>query len=274
MSKFSNALQEFLKAFESGEESALSEASIQLGRALDARIRSVQRKTQQKEPLKEMTLESNFPRKQILPGWSSDFLRKLGDVRTVVDVGVLNGTPTLYEAFPDAYLVLIEALPNYWKKCEEILASRRGEIHRCAAGSEDNEIEINFLKDAPARSSILNHVVGGSDNKEKVKTKLRKIDTLFSRKSFEKEILLKIDTEGYEYNIIKGAPEFLKSVKFVIAETSVRLRHEDSYRFSDLVWIMKENGFDVYDVLTATRVGAGVPGASIMDLVFVNSGRI
>lgn len=271
MSKFSEALEDFLKAYESGDSKKLSDASLSLGKTLDARIRSLNRRIDKNKTQEKPVGAAALPIKQVLPGWSPDYLRKLGDIKTIVDIGVLNGTPALYEAFPDAYLVLVEALPNYWDKCDEILRARRGEAYRCAAGAEDNEIEINFLKDAPARSSILEHVVGGSDNKEKIKTKIRKIDTMFRDKVFEKDILLKIDTEGYEYEIINGGAQFLEKVKFVIAETSVRLRHENSYQFSDLVTLMKKNGFDVYDVLTATRNKARDPGVSIMDLVFRNS---
>ena len=32
---------------------------------------------------------------------------------TIIDVGVANGTPDIYESFPDAYYVLIDAVVEY-----------------------------------------------------------------------------------------------------------------------------------------------------------------
>lgn len=209
-------------------------------------------------------------RKHIVPGWSPSYLANLGAIRTVVDVGVLNGTPALYKAFPEAYLVLVEALPDYREKCDEIVASRAGEVHNVAAGAEDGTITIHQLADAPARSSVLRHVVGGSERQKIVEVPMRRLDTLFAGKNFAGDILLKIDTEGYELNVVRGAREFLRRVKYVIAETSVRRRHENSYRFADLVGEMKSCGFNVFDAITVTREAPNVPGASIIDVVFIN----
>lgn len=210
-------------------------------------------------------------RKTILPGWSATYLRALGEVRTVIDVGVLHGTPSLYKAFPEAYLILVEALPEYRQACEAWLKDRPGELHNVAVGSSDGEIEINHLLDVPARSSILKHIVGGSDNSQKIRVPMKRLDSLLGGKDMQTDILLKIDTEGYELEIVKGAPELLKRVKYVITETSIRRRHEDSYVLSDLVALMKSNGFEVYDIMTTTREKPNRPGASIADTVFLNT---
>lgn len=212
-------------------------------------------------------------KKEILPGWTPSFLRKLGDIRTVIDVGVLEGTPPLYEAFPEAELLLVEALPMYEKACRNIVKAHPGggEVFMVAAGDADAAINIRYYPDLPAQSSILQTVVNKDIEPREVEVPLRKLDTLFAGRDFSGDALLKIDTEGFEYNVIKGATETLKRVKYCITETSIRRRHENSYRFADLVALMKDNGFDLYDVLTVTRTKAMTPRASIMDAVFINS---
>jgi hypothetical protein len=96
-------------------------------------------------------------RKHQLPGWATSYLRKLSDVNTVIDIGVLDGTPNLYEAFPNAHLVLIEALPTYRATCDDILSKRAstGEVHMVAAGAKNGEATIVFDVDRPAISSLL-----------------------------------------------------------------------------------------------------------------------
>jgi len=209
-------------------------------------------------------------KKEVLPGWSPTFLRRLGDVKTIIDIGVLNGTPALYKAFPNAHLILIEALPKYEETCRTLIQGRSGEIHMCAAGSEDGDTVIRHYPDLPAQSSILKTVRETSLHAEEISIPIRRLDTLFKGRTFERDVLLKIDTEGFEYNIIKGALETLKQVKFCITETSIRHRHQNSYRFADLIELMAENNFSLYDVLTVTREKAMRPQASIMDAIFIN----
>ena len=242
--------------------------------ALSIVFSSLNKNKQEKKKDKMNAISENkkhsLPLKQRLPGWSPSFLRTIGEFNTIIDIGVLNGTPSLYKAFPNAHLVLVEALPQYKQICERILDARdsTGEIFIVAAGESDGSATINHLVDAPARSSLLEHVIGGSPNSDTIETPIRRLDTIFSEKNFSRPILLKIDTEGYELNVIKGSTEFLKQVDFVIAETSVKLRHKNSYRLADLVALMRDNSFEVYDILTATRTASSTPGASIFDLVF------
>ena len=45
---------------------------------------------------------------------------------------------------------------------------------------------------------------------EKQKVKVRKLDTIFKRK-FKKKVILKIDAEGYTYEVLKGARRFISN---------------------------------------------------------------
>jgi hypothetical protein len=63
---------------------------------------------------------------------------------------------------------------------------------------------------------------------------------------------IKIDTEGYELNIILGATETLKSTEFVLAE--VRHNHESFegvYKLHEFVSAMHDNDFILSMIITA-----------------------
>ena len=63
---------------------------------------------------------------------------------------------------------------------------------------------------------------------------------------------LKIDTEGYELDVIKGSKNTLKNTKFVIAE--VRHNHssfEGVYKLHEFMKEMQNNGFVLTMILTA-----------------------
>lgn len=189
-------------------------------------------------------------------------------------MGVLEGTPSLYQAFPEAKLYLVEALPSYTRTCENLVRMHPGggEVFMCAAGDDDGKLTIRYYKELPARSSALTTVGDNKMEATEVEVPLKRMDTMFAGKELAGDILLKIDVEGMEYKVIEGAPELLKKVKYCITETSIKNRHNDSYRFADFIALMKKNGFDLYDVLTVTRAKAMQPRASIMDAVFINSG--
>ncbi len=80
-------------------------------------------------------------------------------------------------------------------------------------------------------------------------------------------VLLKIDTEGHELEVLKGATELLKMTDVVIAEVSVAERFTNSYKFSDLILFMKEHGFEVFDFLTL-NYSEGFPGVKFTDILF------
>lgn len=207
--------------------------------------------------------------KVVLPGWSPTFLTRLGDIRTVIDVGVLDGTPELYQAFPEAYLVLVEALPSYENKCNALLEGRSGEVHMCAAGSEDGTTTIRHYQDRPRVSSMLEASSSKGLAYTELTVPLRRLDSMLKNTELSADVLLKIDVEGMELEVLKGAKETLKRVKYIIAETSIRKRHEGSYRFADLIAFLAAEDFQLFDALRVTRPRAMHPKASIMDAIFV-----
>jgi len=55
--------------------------------------------------------------------------------------------------------------------------------------------------------------------------------------------LLKIDTEGYEYYILKGLGEFIKNVKVIYFEHHYDLMIKKGYKFSDMNKLLLNFGF-------------------------------
>lgn len=56
--------------------------------------------------------------------------------KTVVDVGVANGTPELYTIFSYSYFLLVEPLKKYEPKLKSILRHHRGSYVIAAAGQK------------------------------------------------------------------------------------------------------------------------------------------
>ncbi len=201
-------------------------------------------------------------------GWAPDNLRKRGfGPETVIDVGVAGGTPPLYEAFPDAYLALIEPLDVFRPSLDRILAGRRGEHVAAAVGASDGSATITVDTEAPWMSSLMSEVHRDTSGFGSKEITVRTLDGLMHERGWQPPFGLKIDTEGFEREVIQGATELLRHTQFVIAEVSVVKRFEGSYSFAEIVSLLERNNFAIYDILDAQKI---VPDGSIlfMDVMF------
>ena len=173
-------------------------------------------------------------------------------VDCIIDVGVAGGTPWLYTHFNDKPLILVEPL-NVVPELFEILKGREYEIYEYAAGSIEGETTINFDKTWPPLSSIYNRTKltqkRGTVLERRV-VPVKTIDKIISETKFVAENYgLKIDTEGFELEVLKGAKKTLKKCKFVVCEASIEKRFESSYNFSELVLYMRQQNFNLVKVL-------------------------
>lgn len=197
-------------------------------------------------------------------GWSPRNLRQGAGIapRTVIDVGVGPGTPGLYEAFPDAHLVLIEPLREFEAGLRRLLRERKGDYLLTAVGALEGTVTIHADAQLPAQSSIKTRsaLVSGANITEVRKIPITTLDQLYDQFQWTGPIGLKIDTEGYEHLVVQGASRLLQETEFVIAEVSVARRFEDSYSFAEFITLMQREGFVAHDVLDAPRTPSGELG--------------
>ena len=83
------------------------------------------------------------------------------------------------------------------------------------------------------------------------------LDSLLERHRWQPPFLLKIDTEGHEREVIKGATRMLEQTDVVIAEVSVSPRFEGSYTFAEFIALMDSRGFRLDDILDGQKTIRG-----------------
>lgn len=206
--------------------------------------------------------------------WHPDYLRRLRfRPRTVVDAGVAYGTPHqnscyFYASFPDAYFVLVEPLKEFEPYLQDILKKYNGTYLLTALGSKEEIRIINIEPNLIERSSMFKRtsleLTGDSLSQREVP--VTTLDLLLERHRFEPPFGLKLDTEGFEYQIIQGAPDFLRYTQFVIAEVSVANRFEGGYSFADFIELMRSNHFQMCDILDISRAPSN--DITFIDAVF------
>ncbi len=228
-----------------------------------------------RERLREELLEA---KRRLREGdWQAANLRKPGlSPRTVVDVGVDKGTPELYEAFPEAFHVLIEPLKENEPHLQEILQKYEGTYFLTGVGAKDEKLQIGVRPGGDSKkSSILTHTdefkLGPAEERREIP--ITTLDALLEKHRFQPPFGLKVDTEGFDYQVIEGARNFLRETQFVIAEVNVARVYENGYSFADFIRIMDENGFSLCDILR--RVGKTSPSSELkfVDAMFRKADR-
>ena len=85
-------------------------------------------------------------------------------------------------------------------------------------------------------------------NKKKKKVKIVKLDYYVEYYNIKNIDILKIDTQGYELNVLKGAIKTLKSkiVKFIEIEITLENIYVGNPKFFEIDLIMNKNNFFIY----------------------------
>ena len=198
--------------------------------------------------------------------WSQ--LDKLPNIDSLIDVGVgPNGTPDLYHRFKDKKLVLIDPLDEAEKFFKNNMKDNDAIFFKTALGDTSESVKIN-IEEEIGRSSILDVSEINFEGKpiEKRAIPVNILDNLLDGMNLG-DIGIKIDTEGYELNVIRGAKNILKKTKFVIAE--VRHNHESFkkvYKLFEFMEEMQTNGFVLTMILTAKPFIADLCFQPVKDL--------
>lgn len=196
-------------------------------------------------------------------------LRGLGfQPKTIVDVGVADGTLELYRHFDKPYLVLIEPMIEFKASIERILTKYSGESHFVAVGSSEGYVEFGVGPNA-ADFHNAKPIIDGAATMRKVPT--ARLDTLVQHLSGP--ILLKIDVEGFELDVIDGAPNVLRGVEVAILETRLFDIFGGTPTFNQVCARMAAEGFEVHDIID--MIARPLDGALVLcDIVFVRQDSI
>ena len=181
-------------------------------------------------------------------------IKKLPSIDTLVDIGVgINGTPELYNHFNSAHLVLIDPVKEVKNYAETNLTDRSYSFYNYGVDEKSGELILNVEEDSTYSSFLeVEDINFRAKPIDRIKVKVDSLDNIMSNEKNPGRIGVKIDTEGFELNVIKGASKTLKNVDFVLAE--VRHNHKsfkNMYSLSEFIEEMHKNNFILTMILTA-----------------------
>ena len=89
------------------------------------------------------------------------------------------------------------------------------------------------------------------------------------QQNLKKIDLLKIDTQGFEPEVLEGAGEYLKSTKVVLTELMFYDLYERKLTFSDIEKYLLPAGFELFDISHISKNPAN-GRTDWVDLIYVN----
>ena len=192
-------------------------------------------------------------------------LRRLGvDARTIVDVGAFKGgwSGMAREVWPDSNISMIEPqtemLPELRRKAEQLGAH----LHEALLGAEDGkEIEFVIMQSGSSVFEEQSEV----PRRREMRT-LRTLDRLLP--DLPQIDVLKIDAEGYELEILRGAESSLRKTGVVLLEVSLIPTNHGAPLVHEVLEFMKDREFVAYDIVEFHRRPID-RALSKIDIVFV-----
>ncbi len=171
------------------------------------------------------------------------------NIATVLDIGANTGqfAEMIHQILPIATIHSFEPLPEQFIGLQGL--TKKIQLLQCyqfAVGSENTEMEIN-ANEFSASSSLLpmtelhTSSFPYTKNSTLQKISLRTLDSFFDEIKPTKKTLLKIDVQGFEMEVLKGADKILDLVDVVIVETSFKELYKDQPLFPDIYnYLMKK----------------------------------
>lgn len=197
-------------------------------------------------------------------------LKSLGfDPKTCIDVGAAKGTPSIYQAFPDALHLVYEPLPDFHEDLAQAMAPYRHVLRKCALMDKGSSGMTILRHGDLYGSSMMHQREAGAENV--VEVGVSTLDHELANIGHAGPILLKTDCQGADLLVLKGGRSALPKIDVVIVEASFfPFWGPHQPVFYEIVTFMQQRGFVVYDLLDGLyRPHDGALGQ--IDIAFVRA---
>jgi FkbM family methyltransferase len=164
-------------------------------------------------------------------------------VETILDVGVNTVTPELVAAFPDKHHVLFEPVEEYAEGIARHYARVPHELVRAAVSDTAGTVTLKTASKLQGQGiSHAGMVAGPATEGDMRSVPMLRLDDFVRERRLAGPFLLKVDIDGHEMKVLRGAAETLKACSVVIVECPhhslpERLAHlmKAGFRLFDLV---------------------------------------
>jgi FkbM family methyltransferase len=190
--------------------------------------------------------------------WSLRNMRRLGfKPDRIIDVGAFVGewTQMVRRIFIEAQIHMLEARPSEEPRLKALAESDPCRITYEIALVGPNERDVTAFFEHDSKSLSGSGVLQEQSSAVRA-TKtypMRTLDNILAAKQWNRVGLLKLDVQGYELEVLKGAEHILSKTEAVLMEVSLIPINVGAPLLHEVIAFMHQRGFRAYDICSLTR---------------------
>ncbi|MGB3309232.1 MAG: FkbM family methyltransferase [Nodosilinea sp.] len=176
-------------------------------------------------------------------------------VQLVLDVGANEGQfiNTSLALMPNVPIYAFEPNPSLTKDLYSRYRDFNVKIFPCALGDSSKKASLNISKFSPS-SSLLK---GGSQLatefpevvfEEIAEVEIKRLDSLVLDDVGVKDLLLKIDVQGFEMDVLRGAVGILDRILVIVCEANFAPLYENQCAFEEIISFLRTYKFHLVDI--------------------------
>lgn len=172
------------------------------------------------------------------------------DFASIVDVGANIGQFSLFAShcWPNATIHAFEPIPD---QAERFVAVHEGRatLHKCALGEGAASLPIHVASRKDS-SSLLplgqrQKEMFDMDEVGQLEVPVRRLDAVLRSEDLPKPSLLKIDVQGFEYEVLRGAGELVGHFSHIYVEVSFVELYDGQKLYPQINRLLAEMGFEL-----------------------------
>jgi FkbM family methyltransferase len=167
--------------------------------------------------------------------------------KNILDIGAhkADWSITASEIFPDTAYYMIEPQIELKPYLDSFFKNHKGAWFLGGAGAENGELILSVWDDFAGSSFLLPE--GQYAGKKQRKVPIYSVDSLVSDHKIPIPDLCKIDVQGFEIEVLKGAQSLLGKTDIFILEASMFKFSPNQPLLHEIIDFMCKNGYVIYD---------------------------
>jgi FkbM family methyltransferase len=178
-------------------------------------------------------------------------------IDTVLDIGGNIGqfSKTMRFMLPDAQIYAFEPLPSCYKIMSNLMQGDAKYLgYNCGLGEKAETLSIVQNSHAPSSSFLPladkhKEAFPYTAEQQQIQVPVRRLDELADELTLGKNILIKVDVQGFEDKVVKGGLATFAKAKVLIMELSYQELYKSQPLFNDIYQELTKLGFQFYGTM-------------------------
>lgn len=125
-------------------------------------------------------------------------------------------------------------------------------VYYVGAGDRDETLKFTMHNRDDSRSFLYSEADASSLGFEQVELPIVRLDNFIEQNNLPTPDILKIDAEGYDLKVLKGAGKFLSKVEVILVEVGV-MNKVIPNNVKEVIDFMDEKGFTLFEITDLNR---------------------